>query len=219
MADVTPFIQNITSEHADKDNFISMVTASVQPFADIKALYEITPSLFMVDTAVGQQLDVVGQWVGVSRYLNLELTGVYFALDDASVGFDAGVWKGPTDPDSGLVALPDEYYRLVIKARILNNSWDGSKDGIYALADEVYTPLGFSFYVEDYADLSIAVGLVGTTPPPPILTALVTSGALDVKGVTIRIRSRAAQQGPVFAFDINSPIFQGFDSGIWSQSF
>lgn len=216
--DITPFTDNITSEHIDKPNFVAMVSATVQPFADMKALFELIPLLYDVDVAVGEQLDVVGELVGVSRNLSAPLTNVYFAFDTANVGFDSGIWKGPYDPDSGLIALPDEFYRLVIRARILNNNWNGSKESIYALASVVFAPYGFTYYVEDHGDLSIGIGLLGLTTPPPILTALLNSGALDTKGVTIQITSRVAQQGPVFSFDLDTLLFQGFDSGVWAVS-
>ena len=173
---------------------------------------------FDVDTAVGQQLDVVGEWVGVSRNLIIAITGIYFSMDIAGVGFDAGIWQGPDDPTTGLVALPDEFYRIVIKAKILNNSWDGSKDAIYDITSVLFGSQGFTYYVEDNANLSINIGLLGVTPPTPILTALLDSGVLDVKGVTIRIASRVAQQGPIFSFDLNSLLFKGFDQGVWSIS-
>jgi hypothetical protein len=213
--DVTPYIDHITLEHGNKPKFVSMVEATVQPFADTLSLYKIIPLLYDVDTAQGQQLDVVGEWVGVSRYLTLPLAGVYFAFDTVDVGFDAGVWKGPYDPETGLTALPDEFYRLVIKAKILNNNWDGSKDQVYVLADIIFGSQGFTYYIEDNGDMSINLGLLGPTPPPPVLTALFNSGVLDVKGITIRIASRVAQQGPIFAFDLDTLFFKGFDSGYW----
>lgn len=216
--DTTPFLSHITSEHADKPNFTAMVDATVQPFADLIALLGQVPQLYDLDTAVGQQLDVVGQWVGASRTLEAPLSGVYFAFDTIDVGFDGGVWMGPYDPASGIVLLPDEFYRLVIRARILNNSWDGSKDQIYALTDVVFGSAGFTYYIEDHSDLTISIGLLGQTTPPPILIALLNSGTLDVKGVTIQVASRVAQQGPVFSFDLDTLLLKGFDTSFWAVS-
>ena len=217
-ADVTPFLNNITSEHRDKSLFVQMVTATVQPFADMIAQFNLIPSLYNVDVAVGQQLDTVGQWVGVSRFLITPLTGVYFAFDTAGVGFDEGVWQGPYDTTTGLFELPDDSYRLVIKARILNNNWDSTKLNAYAIANVLFGPAGFNYYIEDYGDLTIGIGLLGATAPPAILTALFNSGLLDVKGVTIRVISRVAQQGPVFSFDIDNLLFKGFDESFWAVS-
>ena len=215
---VTPILDHITSEHSDKPNFMAMVTATVQPFANMKAMFLSAPLLFDLEVAVGQQLDVVGEWVGASRSLGAPLTGVYFTLDGTGPGFDYGVWKGPYDPSTGLVLLPDEFFRLVIKTKILNNSWDGSKDSIYNLTDVLFSPSGYTYYIEDHGDLTINIGLLGATPPPPILIALLNSGEFDLKGVTIRITSRVAQQGPIFSFDLNTLLFKGFDYSFWPVS-
>ena len=216
-ADITTYIDNITSEHIDKPKYTETVSVSVQPSADTKTVYLQAPSLYDLDIAVGEQLDVIGQWVGVSRNLNTPLTGVYFAFDTALVGFDEGMWQGSLDPASGLLTLPDEFYRLVIRARILNNSWNGTKEEIYRLADVLFAPSGYTYFVEDHGDLSITIGLLGSVPPTPILTALVNSGTLDIKPVTIRIANRVAQQGPVFSFDLDTVLFKGFDSSFWAH--
>jgi len=215
--DVTPYVSKITSEHADKPKLIETVSSTVQPSADLVALYSQIPSLYDLDVAEGNQLDVIGQWVGLSRNLTAPLTGVYFALDSATTGFDAGVWQGPYDPSTGIVALPDDYYRLALRARIVNNSWDGTKEHFYALAQDLFGPSGYTYYIEDLGNLTINIGLLGPNTPPPMLTALLNSGALDVKPVTITINSRVAQQGPIFSFDVNSLLFAGFDDAFWAN--
>jgi hypothetical protein len=178
-------------------------------YASIMAQYD-------VDTATGAQLDTVGKLVGASRQLTTPLTGVYFALDTPGVGFDTGVWLGPYDSVTGLTSLPDEFYRLLIRSRILHNHWDGSKGQFYALAEIIFGPSGYTYFIDDHADLTISIGLLGPTNPPPILTALLNSGALDVKPVTIQIMSRVAQQGPIFGFDLDTLLFKGFDTGYWA---
>lgn len=216
--DVSKYTGLVTSQHADKPKFISTVTTSCQPLADLSDLYSRIPQLYDVDVAVGQQLDVVGQWVGVSRELDAPLAGVYFAFDTIDVGFDQGVWLGPYDPVSGLVSLPDDFYRVVIKARILNNHWNGSKEDAYTLANAIFSILGFSLFMEDHSDLTINLGLVGASTPSAMVQALLTSGKFDVKPATIRIVNYlySSAPGPMFAFDINNSTFGGFDQGSWA---
>jgi hypothetical protein len=93
--------------------------------------------------------------------------------------------------------------------------WDGTKQKFYDLAQSVFGPSGFTYFIVDNGDLSIDIGILGPAPPTPILTALLNSGALDVKPVTIRINSRTAQQGPLFALGIESLLFSGFGQGYW----
>lgn len=198
------YLDLITSEHADKPNFTVMVGASLQPTVDISNQLSLFPALFDIDLAVGQQLDVIGQWVGVTRNLAIQLVGVYSAFDTAGVGFDQGVWLGPYDSVSGLTVLPDEYYRLLIKMDILNNHWDGTKDQAYIIAQTIYGSLGYKLYIEDNCDLTINLGLVGTAPPTLLVQSLLTSGIMEIKPAGIHINAYYTQSslGLIAGFDL-----------------
>lgn len=215
---VSTWLNRITSEHADKPNFMAMVAASLQPAADLSLTYHNITSAYDLRTAVGKQLDVLGQWVGVSRELTAPLAGVYFSFDTVSVGFDEGLWLGPYDVTTGLVQLPDQYYRVLIASHILDNYWDGSLIDAYILADVVFSSFGYSVFIEDLANLSIYIGLLGSAPPPAIVMALLTSGKLDIKPATVKVAGYLTQAdaGPMFAFDLNNIHFAGFDVGTWA---
>ena len=217
--DITPYTDKITSEHDDKPKFFQVVSTSCQPSADLSSIYDLIPGLYDVDVAVGSQLDVVGQWVGVSRNLETPLAGVYFSFDTLLLGFDEGIWKGPFDPDTGITVLPDEFYRLVIKARILNNAWNGSTEDAYTLSNLVFSALGYQIYIEDPSNLTMRLGLIGPGPPAPIVQSLLVSGKLDIKPICVRISEYFYQsaEGPIFAFDINDgTLFGGLDMGSWA---
>jgi hypothetical protein len=219
-APVTQYTNLITSEHADKSKFVATVTASVQGWADITALENQIPLLYDVDNAVGEQLDIIGQWVGVTRNLKLSIAGIYFAFDTANVGFDQGIWQGPYDPDTGLVQLPDTHYRILIKATILNNVWNGTTDHAYTLANSVFQIFGYSLFIEDPSNLTMNLGLVGQGAPDALTLALFTGGYLNIKPAGVHISSYFTQftPGPLFAFDLNDGVkFSGFDLGTWAK--
>ena len=214
--DVTPYISLITSQHADKPNYVSMLEVTCQPLSDIGALLATVPTIYDLDVAVGTQLDTLGLIVGVDRTILTPLTGVYFSLDTQGLGFDEGVFQGPLDPSTGIVVLPDDAYRILLRARIANNHWDGSKQHAYDLFNSVLNPLGYQLFLVDRSDLTIDIGLlpllnlvqvvestsnsvVTGTPSnvvasinpagvPDVLTqALLTNGDLDIKPATIRV--------------------------------
>lgn len=214
---VTPYLNNITSEHSSQPNYTAMVAASCQPIADLVNSLKSVPGLYDVDLAVGSQLDIVGQWVGVSRYLNVAIPGVYFTLDDANLGFDQGVWRDSSNPATGLTALPDDYYRLAIYTRILNNHWNGSLQDAYALSQILFAPLGYQLFIADYCNLTMSLGIIGGAPTP-LLQALFTQGLINVKPAGVRIDSYIfpSNTGPMFALDINNVDFAGFDNGSWA---
>ncbi|MEK6319934.1 MAG: DUF2612 domain-containing protein, partial [Burkholderia gladioli] len=105
MADLDDYTSLITSEHQPQPRFMALVGALVSPLVDQMNVVASMPALFDLDNAVGDQLDKVGEWVGLSRQVSTPLTGVYFSFDIVDLGFDQGTWKGPFDPDTGLVSL------------------------------------------------------------------------------------------------------------------
>jgi hypothetical protein len=210
--------QLITSEHREKPKFEQVVNLFSQAMVDISQQLIQIPNLYDVDIAVGTQLDVDGMWVGIDRNLKEPITNVYFSFDTVTLGFDEGVWKGKYDPISGLVSLPDDYFRLLIKSKILNNEWDGTVPRAYELSFAVFNYINGSIFIEDTADLGMHLGIFSAGPPTNLLKAMLVSGKFDVKpaGVKITAYLYQSQPGPMFAFDINNSYFSGFDSSSWA---
>ena len=140
MADLTDYTGLITSEHNQRPKFMAVVEALTKPMVALQNLLGGMPDVFDLDKAVGVQLDAVGLWVGIARRVATPLTGVYFSLDTAGVGFDQGNWKGPFDPDTGLTLLDDDTYRLVLRAKIGANHWDGTLGSTAAILNSIFSP-------------------------------------------------------------------------------
>ena len=68
MTDTTVYTGLIPSSNAAEPNFVRMVSTTVQPFVDQQtAVASLTTD---VDTAVGNSLDYIGQWIGlITAYL------------------------------------------------------------------------------------------------------------------------------------------------------
>lgn len=221
ITDLTRYVRLITTEHVDKPKFVATVTISVQPFIDEQNLIFYSPELYDLDTAVGTQLDVVGLWVGVTRYTSTPLTGVYFAFDTVDLGFDQGVWQGAFDPTTGIVCLIDSTYRLLLKARILANHWDGTVSGamgaLSLLFNESSTP-NTKLFLEDNFDMTMTFIVAGQLPNALFL-ALLASGALGIKpvGVGVNYLKTSVNGDPVFGFDVQNDYISGFDVGAWAE--
>lgn len=216
--DVTKYTDLITSEHFDKPKFMATVQGLCQPLADLYAQLELIPKLYDLDTAVGQQLDVVGQWVGVSRTLVTPLTGVYFSFDEAGVGFNQGIWLGPFDPVTGLTQLPDDMYRLLLYARIAANYWDGTPPGAYDVWATIFEPLGMEIAIIDHQDMSMDLVVLNKVPDAVTL-ALLTEGYLNLKPLGVRINEYVVPSvdGPLFGFNILNDNISGFNLGGWAE--
>ena len=127
---MSKYTDRITNYHATKPKFFAHIDLSTRPLIDVSAAMKGLISAFDIDTAVGVQLDMLGLWIGRSRIVSQPISGVYFSLDTDGLGFDQGVWQGPYDPDSGYTALSDETYRVILKAKIAINNWDGTNDSL-----------------------------------------------------------------------------------------
>lgn len=218
MKTLADYINLITSEHIDKPKFTKMVETSVTPLFDTTNLELAYQQLYDLDLAIGEQLDVVGQWVGLTRNLQTSLLA-YFSFDIVGLGFNQGVWMGPFDPVTGITKLDDFHYRLLLKARVLNNVWDGSIENAYQLANIVFSIYNLNLYIEDYSDLSMAIGLTGTGYIDNVIFTLLTQGYFKLKPAGVRIKNyfTPSVPGPIFAFDLNDGVnFAGFNNGAWA---
>ena len=203
----------VTNEHS-LPKFLAIINALTQPFIDLQNQLNQFPQLFDVDQAVGDQLDIVGQWVGVSRNLQIPLTGVYFSLDIAGVGLDQGTIFGPYDPTTQLDVLPDDSFRQLIYAAIANNQWDGTIPNAYSFMEQVFP--GNTFFIQDNQDMSMLIGVVGSAPLNAVTYALLTGGYLKLQpaGVEINGYVTASVQGaPLFGLDVENSIVSGLDVG------
>lgn len=211
---MTQYTDLVTSEHSDKPKFIAVIEASTQQSIDLQLAFSGFPADFDIDLAVGVQLDAVGKWVGIGRNVSIPLTGVYFAWDTTGLGWDQGVWQGPFDPTQGLSILNDNDYRVLLRATIALNNWDGQIAGAIAAITALF-PSNF-VYIQDNFDMSMIVAVAGP-PVSPVLGALLTGGYLALKpdAVHINYMFASAPTGPVFGYDAENSYISGWDVGSW----
>jgi hypothetical protein len=127
---IQPYLDLVTAEH-QKPKYLDTILHSIRGHAQEIELLIRLYELFDIDTAVGQQLDYVGQWIGVTRYITTEMENVFFSWDATRnpVGWEQGTWWQPFTETTELFKLDDEHYRMLLKARIISNHWDGTIPG------------------------------------------------------------------------------------------
>jgi len=206
----------ITSEHNQKPKFVATVALSCQPMVDQANAALSMPALFDVDVAVGDQLDTIGEWVGISRTIAVPLTNVYFSLDIEGLGLDQGYLLGPFDPLEGLVSLNDATYRFLIKAKIIANSWDGTVAGAVVALQELFDNVspGSNIFIQDNCDLSMFFAISGVVPPP-VYMALLSQGLLNLKpaGIEAFYFVTSVPSAPIFGLDVENQYVSGLDVG------
>ncbi len=204
----------VPSQNRTQPKFMEIIKLTSEPSVQVQQAAAAIPVIYDLDRAVGAQLDVLGEWVGIRRAIPVPVTGIYFAWDDADpeVGWEAGVWQGPFDPSAGPVLLNDEDYRRLIRTKILVNQWDGSFEQMSAIWDR-FLPDGRSGIVVDDQNMTIRLGFEGG-PLNPLQLAILQIGLPMIKPSGVRIAEvfSASDDQPIFAWD-DGP---GWDSSSWS---
>lgn len=133
------YVNLLTSEHRSQPNFQASVRAMVQGFSDATDALHAFIDKYNIDTATGDQLDTLGLWVGVTRRIPIPLADVYFTWGGTvATGWGQGQWKGPFDPGTGLVSLGDSDFRLLIKAKIAANMFDGTMEQMLGILEYLF---------------------------------------------------------------------------------
>lgn len=216
---VTEYLRLITSAHNDKARFTATVEAGVAPYADMQDVLKSIVEAFDIDTAVGVQLDAIGIWIGRSRRVDTPLTGVYFTWNDTEMdGWNSGVWQGAYDPDSGLVELPDDAYRTLLRAKIAANCWDGTVDNAYAIWDAAFNHQSY-LLIQDGQDMTMTVGVAGKRLTA-VEQALLIGNYIPLKpsGVAVKYYSIVAADGKLFAWNRDNQALGGWGTGQWSKN-
>jgi len=214
---VEEYLNLITSAYRKKPKFEAMVSDYVSVPSRVQDLLASMIPIFDVDVAVGDQLDIIGLWVGISRNVNIPTTGIYFSWDgvDPTVGWDYGTWQGNL-PTSTITELPDDAYRTLIKAKIAANKWDGTTTNAYVIWDALFPDL--NILIQDNQNMSYAMIFFGGIISS-LTVALITGGYIPLKPEGVRISGYyiPVDDGPVFGWDIDTDYMQGWDQGSWAQ--
>lgn len=220
---MSKYVDLITSYHASKPLFVQHVDLSTRPLVDAASTMAGMTAAFDIDTAVGVQLDIIGEWVGRSRVVSEPITGVYFSFDTDGLGFEQGVWQGPYDPDSGFTKLSDEVYRVILKAKIAINNWDGTNDSLPDILNTALAGSGLSMQIIDNQDMTISVIVFPETDIADVsreLLAAIRQGYLTVKAAGVLAGSiiTPSTGTQMFGFDLDNEYFAGFDTGAWETN-
>jgi hypothetical protein len=176
-----------TSEYKLSSNFNLWIDAVLNILNDITTCLLLMDYNFDLDYAVGVQLTTLGAIVGVSRTV-------------------------PFQPSGGVSPiLDDDTYRLLIRATIGNNHWDGNIDSLYPIWKTLFP--GGTIVIQDNQDMTANVILTGSFTS--ILQDLITHGMVVPRPETVKYNYIFGAL-PLFGFDRNDGFIAGFDTGFWS---
>lgn len=232
----------ITSEYQLAPRFNAMVQGMVDYncFLDT-SLLDIVEK-FDLDTATSNQLDIIGVCVGVSRTLNFEPTPagrgeiicpppeemekdseeesiytIYCTPRPSLIG-SIDIISGYAPPDiEDIPLINDDIYRIMIKARIIQNAWKGNVLDLYDMWENLF-PRNMGIQIQDLQDMSFNIVLVGDYTG--LMRELIMNGYIIPKpeGVRINALSFISTDGmPIFSYDYHTLNYSGYRSH-WLQT-
>jgi len=186
----TEYLQLITSAYqlnkdGDASVFKTWVAANIGVVSDITTVLDSFTTDFDLASAVGAQLDIVGSIVGASRIVSL---------------------------DNQTVSLVDDDFRNLIRAKVVNNHWDGKKESLYAAWNSLFPEI--TIVLLDNQDMTVNVLVSGGYDP--IVWSLIINDYIVPRPQGVLYNNLQALL-PMFGFDTDTDTLAGFDKGHWSS--
>lgn len=183
---IVDYLNAITSEHRDKENYIQLVSATLQPLIDLNHCISDFNYFYALDTAEGKQLDMLGALMGITRETE-------FALED------------------GTNQLQDEDFRMYIKSKTAQNFWDGTLDGLMEVWGTIFPTIPLN--ITDNQDMSCMV-VISSEFFNVNQISLLFNNMLIPKPAGVEYSYFFADR-IIFAFDLDTTLFKGWDEGFW----
>ncbi|MBB5762174.1 hypothetical protein HNR01_001794 [Methylorubrum rhodesianum] len=149
MVTLADYVGRITPWQSGHPKFTATVSGTLDPVVAAKVVVAAIPGAYDLDTAVGTQLDVDGEWIGPSRRVPVPIPNAWFAWATPGRGWGQGVWKQPSSQRFAISLLDDETYRRLLKAVVLANRWDGTVPGAQEVLDAFFVDPETYVFIQD----------------------------------------------------------------------
>jgi hypothetical protein len=178
----------LTSEYQQATNLLTWLSAPLGILDDVSTCLKSFDAAFDLDHAIGAQLDILGGLIGASRLVPFQPTGIVSPI------------------------LDDATYYLLLKARIAQNQWDGTIDGLQVIWHGLFT--GGTINIVDNQDMTVSIVMTGAFPS--IVKDLINNGLIVPRPQAVLYNYSFPSALPVFGFDADGTLIAGFDHGHWS---
>ena len=166
---INDYLSLVESQHKPRPKFMAILRKYLEMGMSAQENALNIENAFSLENAIGAQLDIIGQLVGVSRN--------YPYIEGSS---SDGV-------------MSDDQYRLVIRATIARNRWDGSFHSFADTWNEVFAGLPMTAAVRDNMDMSCTVTVSGDFDDE--IAALIVNGYVFPKPMGVQMTYEASPQG------------------------
>jgi hypothetical protein len=235
--ELVPFVDEargrITEQFKDKPIIDKYIRLLVGEWSEMQVVLQDLQQLRSIDTAVGAQLDIIGEIVGRPRGLVTAELFYYFGFESAPLGGSFASTTDPTvgapwysiDAPTGISREPsDEEYRLILKAKIIKNRTMSRPEDVINAYKFLFQAGAVTIDEYEPAKVRIGIGKILTNVERGLLFDLGGAGTLLPKTVGVNYVYSEFQAGRVFATegfpggvgtgDLNDPASGGILSNI-----
>lgn len=181
------YLNLLTSEYRLAPNLNAWVYDLISPLNDTTNMLSQMTGAFDLGSAEGEQLDILGQIVGVNR----------------TVGFQ------PSNSVSPI--LDDATYTLLIQATIANNQWDGTEESLYPIWQQIFP--GGTIAIIDNQNMTCTIVLTGTFTS--IVQDLIVNGYIVPRPEGVEYTYEFGNL-PIFGFGPDTEYIAGWGTGLWA---
>jgi len=175
----------VSSQYKTAPNFAAWRAIKLKPLADIMSCAATITSAYDLDTAVGVELDILGQVIGANR----------------TVPFQPSMGVSPI--------LDDTTYRLLLYAKRGINTWNGKILSLYPLWQTLF-PSGNIIFI-DNQNMTATIILAGTFTS--IQSDLIENDLIVPRPEGVLYKYVVAPSFPLFGADLKNSFIAGADLG------
>lgn len=186
---IDDYLQLITSQYDNSPKFKAWVTLLLTPLVDLQEFANNLHTYFDIDTAVGKQLDMLGEVIGITRVLPFQPS------------------REGVDP-----LLDDEHYRFLLKSQIIRNHWDGTNLSIYDMWTILHPEIALS--IKDNQDMTVTALFIGALDDTEL--EMIENNMIVPKAQGV-LMNYAFSLPPLFSHDQDTDYFKGYDEGYWAN--
>lgn len=210
------YLNLIILQYQDKPKLLAEATAIIEIFEDLKNSSEDLKSAFDIDTAVGNQLDIIGKIVGLSRVISEVVPKVYFGFNNKNpnaLGFGEAPFYKTTYAKYGDLTLNDQDYRFYLKAKVSINF---IKNNIHRINEIIAYLFNNNAYVVDNKDTTFTLYInenvdIRQVQYAKSLDLLPSPQTISYNNV------RTYNESNTFGFNNKNPNSVGFGQGVFSK--
>lgn len=193
----------VTLQYQRSVKFLAFLAALLEPMGEFEQVFADIAEMADPDKAAGVQLDIIGEWVGISRIIENAIPLAFFGFAGVPAALPFGEEGRPEvggrfyeedQPYLDSNVLEDPEFRTLIKARIARNHTHGGPEDIIAALKFIFSADVVILDDPGGMEISISIGR-GLTYFEQVLCSDLN---ILPKPAGVRIASKTYFDGPGF---------------------